>query len=173
MGCPKQLTGTIPEGNYSRLQIISMSGNLLQGMIPAFILGPDLQGLSLSNNLLSGPIPQDWSAATGLYLVDISLNALTGPFPQSLATTSELTFFAAHDNQLSGPLPDMSNHTTLAYFTIEANQQITGTIPDSFNFLPLEAASFGNTSLTGNLTKLCDTYNTSLLRANCPPRVEW
>eukprot|EP01032_Pedospumella_encystans_P012385 gene12385-14334_t len=111
------LTGTIPTihspnnvaSSTSRLQVLYLQNNRLQGHIPTSLANASrLQTLLLQNNRLSGPLTNVFNATNQrvLSLVQISQNQLTGEMPQELFFLPQLTTLVAVENCFSGALPE-------------------------------------------------------------------
>jgi hypothetical protein len=165
-------TGTIPNGMYPATSEMYFYSNMLTGTIPNLLVNRNLESFSVRNNNLTGRLPEDWSAASNLYLLDVSENLFTGTLPSSLGLLTSLALFLANDNQLTGPLVDLGNSTSLYGFSVSRNK-LSGTIPESYSSLPFLSFYVQNNSLVGNLTEMCASALQPTILANCPPDVVW
>uniref|UniRef100_A0A452XQU7 Leucine-rich repeat-containing N-terminal plant-type domain-containing protein n=1 Tax=Aegilops tauschii subsp. strangulata TaxID=200361 RepID=A0A452XQU7_AEGTS len=80
------LSGPIPPsiGTLTKLVVLDLSFNGLNGSIPTSIDVPNLVYLNFSRNALSGPIPSSIGALTKIMVLDLSFNGLNGSIPTSL-----------------------------------------------------------------------------------------
>ena len=103
------LQGAIPAvlGLLSELKVLDLSRNPLSGSLPAS-LGDlsKLHTLDLSSTQrLGGSIPGDLGGLSNLEVLRLDRNRLTGTIPASLGTLAQLTVLNLDHNDLSGSIP--------------------------------------------------------------------
>ncbi|DBB12932.1 TPA: hypothetical protein ACH3X3_005684 [Trebouxia sp. C0006] len=89
------------------LKLLDLSGNALQGTLPAAI-GTALQSLSvllLGSNSLTGTLPTAWYSLTSLNVADLGDNNLYGFLPSSWSAWSNMRGLRLTSNGLTGSLP--------------------------------------------------------------------
>jgi len=89
------------------LKLLDLSGNALQGTLPA-AFGAALQSLSvllLGSNSLTGTLPPAWSSLTSLTVADLGDNNLYGFLPSSWSAWSNMRGLRLTSNSLTGSLP--------------------------------------------------------------------
>ncbi|KAL0029963.1 hypothetical protein WJX77_010085 [Trebouxia sp. C0004] len=89
------------------LKLLDLSGNALQGTLPA-AFGTALQSLSvllLGSNSLTGTLPAAWSSLTSLTVADLGDNNLNGFLPSSWSAWSNMRGLRLTSNSLTGSLP--------------------------------------------------------------------
>ncbi|VFQ66473.1 unnamed protein product [Cuscuta campestris] len=152
------LTGSLPESLATSMQVLSMAGNNLAGVIPPTIARlTNLLTLNLGLNQLSGEIP-DLSRLTSLQKVNLAGNSLTGAIPPTITGLTNLLTLDLSENQLSGEIPDLSPLASLKNLYMR-NNGLTGPVPESLvNLTSLEYVNLAGNSLTGaiprNITSL-------------------
>lgn len=155
---PNPLSGSIPDfSNLPLLTKLTLINSGLTGSVPDFSNLPSLSNLWLNNNQLSGSIP-NFSNLPNLTTLLVEENQLSGNVP-NFSNLPLLVSLQIGKNQLSGNIPDFSNLPLLGYLKM-SNNQLTGSIPD-FSSLPLlEFLLISNNQLTGNIP---DFSNLALL----------
>jgi len=99
------LSGIIPASLFkdsSRLEVINLKRNFLNGSIPDFHNMATLQTLYLAENQLSGSIPSSIGNISSLRIILLDQNKLTGSIPESLGQISKLLELDLSFNCLSG-----------------------------------------------------------------------
>ena len=167
-----ELSGTIPEAmatNLRKLMMLSLSGNLLEGPIPALHV---TQRLSLDSNLLSGSLdalgtmiaPKDiidcrhnrisGSIPASLFVtqsLNMAYNRLNGSLPASAFSSRGLQILDLSNNALEGPLPNGTLAPHLDLIDLSQNA-LTGSIPDHIHqSSALTTLRLGHNNLSGNL----------------------
>ncbi|TVU30657.1 hypothetical protein EJB05_22288, partial [Eragrostis curvula] len=169
------LVGTISPhlGNLTRLRVLDLSDNKLEGEIP-----PSLGDcLALHNlNLSTGTIPSSMGQLSKLDVLNIRKNNISGLIPSSFANLTVLTFFSISVNYVHGNIPQwlgnltmltelniagnmMSGHvppifsklTSLEFISIASNKLEGAVHPSLFNLSSLELLNLGLNQLSGSL----------------------
>ncbi|XP_075103020.1 cuscuta receptor 1-like [Nicotiana tabacum] len=169
---------------FPNLVLLKMSGNCLEGQIPAsvwqmkglealdlannhfsgelpteVVIPPSLQYLHLNGNNFTGEIPKSLSS-TNLAVLEISNNSLSGMIPEWMGQMSGLVLLAMSHNHLRGPIPvELCNLDRLRFLDLSENQ-FSGLIPSCFSHL--EHLFLNKNHLSGNLTH-GSTNNSALL----------
>ena len=116
------ISGSIPIeiGNLSELRKLSLDDNNISGSIPTEIGNfSQLQSLALYNNSISGSIPTEIGNCLNLEEIYLERNQLTGSIPASFANLNLIFAFFISDNQLSGSIPNIfTNWSNLIFFSI-------------------------------------------------------
>ncbi|MQL94136.1 hypothetical protein Taro_026784 [Colocasia esculenta] len=129
------LAGTLPPSlaNLTALSQLVLTPGRVAGPIPEALGGsalPALRLLSLSGNLLSGPIPASFAAAgalPNLHTLDLGHNRLSGPVPDGLLAMPSLRVLVlAANGGLSGRIPPLA--VPLLHLDLRGNN-FTGSIP--------------------------------------------
>ncbi|KAJ0700008.1 putative leucine-rich repeat domain superfamily [Helianthus annuus] len=167
--------GQTQHNKWSKLQILDISSNHLNGEIPSnwfrqwvsiTYKGVEVElvrilkiftSIDISNNQFSGEIPRAIGQLKVLHVLNVSHNEFTGSIPPSMGDLSQLESLDMSSNKLSGKIPDASL-TFLAKFNLSYNQ-LKGRIPTSNQFLTFENDSYlGNKELCGvPLKRACTT----------------
>ncbi|GLT39427.1 hypothetical protein SLA2020_136190 [Shorea laevis] len=104
-----KFSGDIPTEfcNLTSLQILDLSHNKLNGMIPQCIgnISKSLVILNLQENNFKGPIPSTWLARNDLKLIKLGQNNLKGKIPRSLANCKMLEFLDLGNNYIRDTFP--------------------------------------------------------------------
>ncbi|XP_071692585.1 phytosulfokine receptor 1-like [Rutidosis leptorrhynchoides] len=156
------LKGPIPTSFFhlANLEIVDLSGNEFDDVLPVTINLPALQVLDLSDNNLRGPLPVDLCTKTNrLRVVSFAVNYFTGIIPVNFGNCSFLERLSSAGNYHSGVIPDFllrlprlrelelqDNEFTaitgisdffsqLVHLDLSINL-ISGDIPDFFNNFP-------------------------------------
>ncbi|XP_058076454.1 receptor-like protein EIX1 [Magnolia sinica] len=144
-----QLNGNIPAalGGLSSLLYLSLRGNQLNGNIPASLGGlSSLEELILSGNQLNGNIPAALGGLSSLEYLDLSVNQLNGNIPAALGGLSSLLYLSLRGNQLNGNIPaSLGGLSSLEELFLSRNQ-LNGNIPAALGGL----SSLRDLSLRGN-----------------------
>ncbi|KAJ1437849.1 Serine/threonine-protein kinase, active site [Sesbania bispinosa] len=132
--------GTIPDffgknGPFPGLAFLALSGNFLEGGLPA-----SLSGSSIENLLVNGQNSNS------------KLNGTLGV----LQNMTSLTQIWANGNSFMGPIPDLSHLDKLSDLNLRDNQ-LTGVVPPSLTGLPsLQVVNLTNNNLQGSPPKFRD-----------------
>jgi hypothetical protein len=121
--------GITCDGSNAHVVGVDLSGNGLNGVLPAINDLTEVQTLNFSGNAISGTIP-------------------------SLAGLTSLTVFTFSDTQVSGDIPDLAGLVSLQYFFMNENVNLNGKIPALTGLTALTYFSVSNNALTGNVPKL-------------------
>ncbi|XP_003631009.2 receptor protein kinase TMK1 [Medicago truncatula] len=134
------IVGTIPDffgrdGPFPGLVFLALSGNSLEGVLPASLSGSSIENLLVngqnSNNKLNGTL--------------IVLQNMTS-----------LKQIWVNDNSFTGPIPDLSQLNQLSDVNLRDNQ-LTGVVPPSLMNLPsLQVVNLTNNRLQGPPPKFRD-----------------
>ncbi|TKY61008.1 Receptor protein kinase TMK1 [Spatholobus suberectus] len=162
------LIGTIPnffgkDGPFPGLVLLALSGNFLEGELPA-----SFSGSSIENLLVNG---------------QNSISKLNGTLVV-LQNMKSLKQIWANGNSFTGPIPDLSHHDQLYEVNLRDNQ-LTGVVPPSLMALPnLQVVNLTNNVLQGsppkfrdgvkvdnNMDKGRNQYCTNVLGQPCSPFV--
>ncbi|KAG2629855.1 hypothetical protein PVAP13_3KG507700 [Panicum virgatum] len=124
--------GLIPLGiaGCQKLQIIGLDNNLFADSVPAWLAQlSQLYWISIGANDLIGPIPGVLSNLTMLSILDMAFSNLSGTIPEELGKMTQLTYLHLSKNQLTGPFPAfIGNLTLLSILELDANL-LTGPVP--------------------------------------------
>uniref|UniRef100_A0A452XQV1 LRR receptor-like serine/threonine-protein kinase n=1 Tax=Aegilops tauschii subsp. strangulata TaxID=200361 RepID=A0A452XQV1_AEGTS len=114
------LSGPIPPsiGTLTKLVVLDLSFNGLNGSIPTSIDVPNLVYLNFSRNALSGPIPSSIGALTKIMVLDLSFNGLNGSIPTSLGNCTKLNSTMPSTLRTLGNLMNLSILQTCPILTI-------------------------------------------------------
>lgn len=138
----------------SGLQEISANRVNITGTIPDFFDGatfPTLRNLHLSGNFLEGGLPASFSGSSiqSLWLNGQQSNFKLNGSIAILQNMTNLQEIWLHTNQFSGPLPDFSNLQGLQNLSLRDNQ-LTGIVPPSLvNLKSLVIVNLTNNMLQG------------------------
>jgi Leucine-rich repeat (LRR) protein len=115
--------------NYSELEWLGLSSNMLVGSIPQNIGSlSSLIALSLRSNSLTGIIPPTFSNITHLANIFLDDNQLEGSIPEELCQL-HIAQVSLSSNRLSGRVPAaFFNQSSLAYLDLDMNA-LSGTLP--------------------------------------------
>ncbi|GLT41630.1 hypothetical protein SLA2020_156780 [Shorea laevis] len=104
-----RFSGDIPSEfcNVTSLQVLDLSHNNLNGMIPQCIgnFSKSLVILNLEGNNFKGPIPPTWVAGNNLQVIKLGQNNLQGKLPRSLANCRMLEFLDLGNNHIRDTFP--------------------------------------------------------------------
>jgi len=134
------IVGTIPDffgrdGPFPGLVFLALSGNSLEGVLPASLSGSSIENLLVnrqnSNNKLNGTLAV-------------------------LQNMTSLKQIWVNDNSFTGPIPDLSRLNQLSDVNLRDNQ-LTGVVPPSLTNLPsLQVVNLTNNRLQGPPPKFRD-----------------
>jgi len=100
------IAGNIPPLTLTRLQVLQMDSNQLNGTIPDELFGlPRLQQLSIGNNQITGSISSSIGNSKLLTVLLLDSNRLTGTIPESMGVIKNLRVAHLHENMLTGSMP--------------------------------------------------------------------
>ena len=136
-----QLPAILP---WSRLQILDLSSNMLQGSLP--VPPPSTYKYSVSENEFTGEIPELICNLTSLKWLALSSNNFNGRIPQCLTSlSSSLSILDLKHNNLHGTIPPLcSNPSSLRMIDLSGNK-LQGQIPRSLaNCTMLDQLVLGN-----------------------------
>ncbi|VAI10857.1 unnamed protein product [Triticum turgidum subsp. durum] len=140
--------------NCSRLNMLALDGNNLNGKLPSSIgnLSNSLDYLWLSSNKISGPIPPEignLKSLSGLYM---GHNLLTGNIPSTIGKLYKLVDLSFAQNRLSGQIPDtVGNLVQLSMLELDHNS-FSGRIPASIaRCTQLTILNLAHNSLDGHI----------------------
>ncbi|KAD3066685.1 hypothetical protein E3N88_34565 [Mikania micrantha] len=120
----------LPVAHWVRLQILDLSHNMLQGLIP--VLPPSAKYFIASNNSLTGEFPSSICNSPSLELLDLSFNNITGSIPPCLEKLSNsLIVLNVRSNNLQGAIPNIcTNESKLQMISLSDNK-LEGQVPRS------------------------------------------
>ncbi|VAI89535.1 unnamed protein product [Triticum turgidum subsp. durum] len=147
-------SGSASFGNFSYLNKLILSRNLLTGPLPKSIQNlQKLTMLDLSNNSFSGPIPPEIGALSSLSIsLDLSGNRFVGELPEEMSGLTQLQSLDLSSNGLYGSISVLGALTSLTSLNISFNN-FSGAIPVTPFFKTLSSNSY-----TGN-PSLCESYD--------------
>uniref|UniRef100_A0ACD5WS80 Uncharacterized protein n=1 Tax=Avena sativa TaxID=4498 RepID=A0ACD5WS80_AVESA len=142
--------------NCSRLTLLKLDGNNLQGSLPSSIgdLSSSLEIFFLRNNKISGPIPPEIGNLKGLSWLVMDYNLLTGNIPPTIGNLYSMVYLSFAQNELSGEIPDtIGNLVQLSSLTLHRNN-LTGKIPASIGrCTQLQELNIAHNSLEGSIPR--------------------
>ncbi len=106
-------------GNCSELDILSISRNQLQGVIPDSIgnLPTNITSIALGGNKLSGTVPPSIGNLSRLIQLGLDVNSLSGEIGPWIGNLKKLQSLSLNNNNFTGPIPpsigDFSGLTAL------------------------------------------------------------
>jgi len=144
--------------NLSQLEVLDMSLNKLDGVLPAEALsnvheGNNLTFLSLHTNNITGSIPTSIGRLKNLTVLDLSSNQFSGAIPSEVGDLNNLDIlFLGRNNFNETPVPTwIRNMTSLTELSL-ANSSLTGNIPTWLGELTqLMFLDLGGNELTGTI----------------------
>ncbi|XP_047053147.1 receptor kinase-like protein Xa21 [Lolium rigidum] len=142
--------------NCSRLTMLMLDGNNLQGNLPSSIgnLSSSLDTFFLRNNKISGPIPAEIGNLKGLSWLYMDYNLLTGNIPPEIGNLYRMVYLSFAQNELSGEIPDtIGNLVQLSALKLDGNN-FTGRIPASIaRCTQLQELNLAHNSLDGSIPR--------------------
>lgn len=153
------IDGDVPAGSLSDckgLQALNLSGNHLVGAFPPDVAAlPSLLALNLSNNNFSGDLPADaFAGLQRLAVLSLSFNHFNGTVPETLAALPELEVLDLSSNTFSGSIPaSLCRDPSAALRMLYLqNNYLTGAIPDAVsNCTRLESLDLSLNLINGSL----------------------
>ncbi|XP_019157742.1 PREDICTED: LRR receptor-like serine/threonine-protein kinase GSO2 [Ipomoea nil] len=125
------LGGSLPShANLPKLKVFDTSLNMFNSSLPQWIFRcKELQKLDLQANLFSGPVPSSVGEMKRLRYLDLSSNELSSTIPSWIYECPELTHLDLGYNQFQGTISNsISNLTSLAYFSVSNNNMLSGEV---------------------------------------------
>ncbi|RZS08257.1 hypothetical protein BHM03_00039195, partial [Ensete ventricosum] len=142
--------------NSTRLQHLSIDGNLLEGVIPDSVgnLSSRLYKFYSDANRISGSIPASIGQLSSLALLTMSHNSISGGIPPEVGQLRQLRVLSLADNRLSGEIPAaIGNLTMLTELQLGGNQ-LEGSIPSTVGQLQqLQSLDASGNKLEGSIPK--------------------
>ncbi|KAM7276211.1 hypothetical protein ACFE04_018077 [Oxalis oulophora] len=127
-----QFAGQIPDMPSTNLQYLSLAGNDFQGSIPMHLVDTcsRLIVLDLSSNKLNGMIPSGFGLFDSMEYLNVSMNNFSGRLPfDTFSSMSKLKKLDLSFNSFFGKLPDsLSKFTSLETLDLSSNN-LSGVIP--------------------------------------------
>nr|GMD71512.1 receptor-like protein 12 [Ipomoea batatas] len=170
-----------PHHNNSLLQVLDLSGNKFNTVIPRWIFNLNsLVFLDLTLCGFQGPFPNDHWNLTSLRSLNIFDNEMNGSLPNQLFSLSYLNSLDLSFNQFQGPLPSGRwNLTSLKTLSLIQNY-LNSHIPDSiYHCTSLERLDLSQNKFQGilsksisNLSSLSDLYlSNNMLTGEVPKEI--
>ncbi|MBA0866272.1 hypothetical protein Goshw_019541 [Gossypium schwendimanii] len=171
------LTGILPSelGNLTRLQVVDLTRNYLNGSIPSSLSNLPLTNLSLLGNRLSGPIPPEIGDISTLLDLVLEDNLLGGSLPSNLGNLGRLDRFLLSGNNFTGGIPEsFGNLKNLTDFRIDGNS-LSGKMPDFIgNWTKLSRLDMQGTSMEGPIpSTISELKNLTELRISDLSGTSW
>ncbi|XP_044979944.1 LRR receptor-like serine/threonine-protein kinase EFR [Hordeum vulgare subsp. vulgare] len=149
--------------NCSRLYMLALDGNNLNGKLPSSIgnLSNSLDSLWLNSNQISGPIPPEIGNLKGLSKLYMEYNFFTGNIPPTIGKLYKLVKLSFAHNRLSGQIPDtVGNLVQLNMVELDHNN-LSGRIPASIaRCSQLTILNLAHNSLDGRIPSKILTIST-------------
>ncbi|CAO2146902.1 unnamed protein product [Urochloa humidicola] len=143
-------------GNCTKLQVLSVDGNWLQGPVPAALgnLSVEMQALYLGSNQISGGFPSGIANLHNLNKLSLYANQFIGDVPEWLGALKSLQLIALSSNNFTGFIPSsLSNLSQLSFLYLDSNK-FEGHLPTSIGGLQnLQVCSISNNLLYGSVPK--------------------
>ncbi|XP_078153825.1 receptor kinase-like protein Xa21 [Carex rostrata] len=142
--------------NCTLLQLLHLSNNQLQGVLPSSItnLSNSLLELSLDSNPISGSMPAEFRKLNNLNFLDLSRMFLSGSIPVEIGNLSKLEALDLSNNMISGQIPStFSNLTQMTLLYLENNVLEGGIPPELSSMKLLILLNFSNNKLAGEIPK--------------------
>ncbi|KAH9706199.1 protein kinase domain-containing protein [Citrus sinensis] len=123
--------------NCKYLEIIALSGNPLNGIIPmsAGNLSHSLEELFMPDCNVSGRIPKEIGNLANLVTLDLGGNKFNGSIPIALGKLQKLQLLNLDDNKLEGSIPDDICGLVELYKLALGDNKLSGQIPACFGNL--------------------------------------
>ncbi|CAL9024160.1 unnamed protein product [Prunus brigantina] len=132
--------------------ILFLSDNKLTGSLPPPLFQTrSLQVLELSRNNFSGKLPEDMGENCAVMILMLSENNFSGPVPKSIANIYRLLLLDLSRNNFLGELPIFKPDALLAFVDISSNK-LSGKVPATFG-LNTTMLSLGQNEFSGQLPK--------------------
>uniref|UniRef100_A0A453J6T3 Receptor kinase-like protein Xa21 n=1 Tax=Aegilops tauschii subsp. strangulata TaxID=200361 RepID=A0A453J6T3_AEGTS len=149
--------------NCSRLYMLALDGNNLNGKLPSSIgnLSNSLDSLWLNSNQISGPIPPEIGNLKSLSTLYMDYNFFTGNIPPTIGKLYKLVELSVAHNRLSGQIPDtVGNLVQLSMLELDHNS-FSGRIPASIaRCTQLTILNLAHNSLDGRIPSKILTIST-------------
>ncbi|XP_016476018.1 receptor-like protein Cf-9 homolog isoform X2 [Nicotiana tabacum] len=158
-----QLEGQISQFfKFSNLQRLSLGNNNLDGRLECFN-GTQLRYLEISSNSLTGPIPSNVSGLQNLNELFLSFNYLNGTIPSWIFSLPSLDWLELSNNHFSGKIEEFKSKT-LSIVDLTQNQ-LQGPIPNSLLNQPnLKSLLLSQNNLSGQIAStICNLKTVQLL----------
>lgn len=137
--------------NKSKLNILDLSNNQIQGKVPNWIWKlQNLQSLNVSHNMLTNLERPLQSLTTKLLALDLHNNQLEGPIPVFPEFASYLDYSM---NKFDSVIPqDIGNYVNFTTFLSLSSNALQGTIPHSLcSASNLQVLDISNNSISGKI----------------------
>ncbi|MBC2899671.1 hypothetical protein CFC21_112494 [Triticum aestivum] len=149
--------------NCSRLNMLALDGNNLNGKLPSSIgnLSNSLDSLWLNSNQISGPIPPEIGNLKSLSILYMEYNFFTGNIPPTIGKLNKLVKLSFAHNRLLGQIPDtVGNLVQLSMLELDHNN-FSGRIPASIaRCTQLTILNLAHNSLDGRIPSKILTIST-------------
>ncbi|XP_031485604.2 probable LRR receptor-like serine/threonine-protein kinase At3g47570, partial [Nymphaea colorata] len=142
--------------NSTQLQVFSVAGNRLTGMLPSSIgnLSSQLSLMVFAENELEGSIPEEIGNLNGLTLLSLEYNAFSGSFPDSIGKIPNLQQVFADGNMFDRSIPESLGNLSLLFHVSLSQNNFTGRIPSSLgNCKSLTMLDLSVNNLSGDIPK--------------------
>ncbi|KQJ89212.2 hypothetical protein BRADI_4g24431v3, partial [Brachypodium distachyon] len=139
--------------NCTELRIFSMSGNRLEGHIPASLgnLSVNLQILYLGHNELSGNFPARLAPLPNMSSLGLERNHFMGVLPEWIGNLKNIQSMQLQDNKFTGFVPESISNLSLLGL-IYLDNKFRGHLPTSLgNLRMLQTFSIFNNGFTGGV----------------------
>nr|XP_015648124.1 probable LRR receptor-like serine/threonine-protein kinase At3g47570 isoform X2 [Oryza sativa Japonica Group] len=140
--------------NCTRLEVLSLATNKLQGSLPSSIgsLANTLGALWLHANEISGPIPPETGSLTNLVWLRMEQNYIVGNVPGTIGNLANLNSLDLSRNKLSGQIPHSIGKLGQLNELFLQDNNFSGPIP----------SALGDCKKLVNLNLSCNTLNGSI-----------
>ncbi|KAL5072937.1 hypothetical protein RYX36_011921 [Vicia faba] len=152
--------------NKSRLTILDLSKNQIQGKVPNWVWKlQHLQSLNVSHNMLTGLEGPLQNLTSNLISLDLHNNQLKGPIPVFPKYASYLDYSM---NKFSSFIPqDTGNYLTFTTFLSLSNNTLHGSIPESLCHAPnLQVLDISMNNISGMIPSCLMTMTQTLVVLN-------
>ncbi|KAL5072931.1 hypothetical protein RYX36_011915 [Vicia faba] len=152
--------------NKSRLTILDLSKNQIQGKVPNWVWKlQNLQSLNVSHNMLTGLEGPLQNLTSNLISLDLHNNQLKGPIPVFPKYASYLDYSM---NKFSSFIPqDTGNYLTFTTFLSLSNNTLHGSIPESLCHAPnLQVLDISMNNISGMIPSCLMTMTQTLVVLN-------
>ncbi|KAF0926106.1 hypothetical protein E2562_021820 [Oryza meyeriana var. granulata] len=149
--------------NCTRLKMLSLHQNLLQGVLPNSIgnLSSSMDNLVLSNNMLSGLVPSSIGNLHRITKLGLDFNSFTGPIDGWIGSMVNLQALSLDSNNFTGNIPASIGNMSKMSGLFLSNNQFHGLIPSSLGKLQqLLKLDLTYNNLQGNIPKEVFTVST-------------
>ncbi|XP_004506719.1 receptor-like protein 6 [Cicer arietinum] len=152
--------------NKSKLAILDLSHNQIQGTIPNWIwMLPNLQSLNVSHNMLTNLEEPLQNLTSNLISLDLHNNQLQGSIPVFPKYASYLDYSM---NKFGLVIPqDIGNYLNFTTFLSLSNNSLDGNIPDSIcNALNLQVLDLSINNISGTIPSCLMSMTETLVVLN-------